>query len=397
MSRALNCISMAGNTSSMSNTFPSTRSLVAQALHYIDEATGAVVPPIHSSTTFGRDENYDLLGEYSYARYGSPTIRKTEEVLTHLDGGADALVFASGLAAFSTLFETVRTGQQIVAPQIMYHGGQDWLRMIAERRGIGLTLFDQTKPGALEEAIQPGKTAMVWIETPVNPTWDIIDIEAAAKAAHAAGARLGVDATVPTPVSTRPIEYGADIVFHSATKYLNGHSDVNAGVLVAAGADSFWEEVQTNRHYLGSILGPFESWLLLRGMRTLFVRFEAASRNALKIARHFENHPRLDAVLYPGLEAHPGHDIAARQMTGGFGGMMSVMVRGGEAEAKEVASSLKLFVPATSLGGVESLAEHRKTVEGEHSLVAENLIRISIGIEDTDDLIADLEQALAVL
>ncbi len=381
----------------MSNTVPSTRSLVAQALHYIDEATGAVVPPIQPSTTFARDESYDLIGEFTYGRYGSPNAAKTEEVLALLDSGADALVFASGLAGFSTLFETVRTGQHIVAPQVMYHGGQDWLRMISERRGIGLTLFDQTKAGALEEAIRPGETAIVWVETPVNPTWDIIDIEAAAKAAHAAGARLGVDATVSTPVTTRPLEMGADIVFHSATKYLNGHSDVSAGVLVTGEKNEFWEEVRTNRHYLGSILGPFEAWLLLRGMRTLFVRFEASSRNALKIANHFKGHARLEGVLYPGLESHPGHEIAARQMTAGFGGMMSILVAGGEAEAKRVASALKLFVAATSLGGVESLAEHRKTVEGPHSLVQPNLIRLSIGIEDADDLIADLEQALAVL
>ncbi len=381
----------------MTNTVPSTRSLVAQALHYIDEATGAVVPPIQPSTTFGRDENYDLVGEFSYGRYASPTVAKVEEVLAKLDEGADALAFASGLAAFAALFETVRTGQHMVAPQVMYHGGQDWLRMISERRGIGLTLFDQTEPGALEAAIKPGETVMVWIETPVNPTWDVIDIEAAAKAAHAAGARLGVDATVATPVSTRPLELGADIVFHSATKYLNGHSDVNAGVLVTGDAGAFWDEIFTNRKYLGSILGSFEAWLLLRGMRTLFVRFEAASRNALKIAKHFEGHARLEGVLYPGLVGHPGHDVAARQMTGGFGGMMSILVAGGEAEAKRVASALKLFVPATSLGGVESLAEHRKTVEGPHSLVAPNLIRLSVGIEDADDLIADLEQALAVL
>ena len=381
----------------MSNTLPSTRSLVAQALHYIDEATGGVVPPIQPSTTFGRDENYELMGGYSYGRYANPTVAKVEEVLARLDEGADALAFSSGLAAFAALFETVRTGQHMVAPEIMYHGGQDWLRMIAERRGIGLTLFDQTKPGALEEAIRPGETAIVWIETPVNPTWDVIDIEAAAKAAHHAGARLGVDATVATPVSTRPLEHGADIVFHSATKYLNGHSDVTAGVLVTGQANPFWEEIFVNRKYLGSILGTFEAWLLLRGMRTLFVRFEASSRNALKIAKHFKDHSKLVSVLYPGLESHPGHAVAARQMTGGFGGMMSILVKGSEADAKKVAAALKLFVPATSLGGVESLAEHRKSVEGPHSLVAPNLIRLSIGIEDADDLIADLEQALATL
>ncbi|MGI9483303.1 MAG: trans-sulfuration enzyme family protein [Hyphomicrobiales bacterium] len=375
----------------------SPRSLVAQALHAIDEATGAVVPPLHQATTFARDENYELPGSYSYSRYSSPTVAQVEEVLARLDGGKDALLFSSGLAGFAALFETVPTGAHIVAPQIMYHGGLDWLRIISEKRKIGLTLFDQTRDGALEEAIVPGKTAVVWIETPVNPTWDVIDIKAAADAAHAAGAVLGVDATVATPVLTRPLEFGADFTFHSATKYLNGHSDVTAGVLVAADKTPLWDEIWHNRKYLGSIIGPFEAWLLLRGLRTLFVRFDASSRNAMAIARHFENHPKLDAVLYPGLESHPGYEISKHQMQGGFGGMMSILVKGDEEDAKKVTAALKLFIPATSLGGVESLAEHRKTVEGPHSLVAENLIRLSVGIEHVDDLIADIDQALEVL
>ena len=375
----------------------SPRSLVAQALHVIDEATGAVVPPLHQATTFARDENYELPGGYSYGRYSSPTVAQVEEVLARLDGGQDALLFSSGLAGFAALFETVPTGAHIVAPQIMYHGGLDWLRTISEKRNIGLTLFDQTREGALEEAIILGKTAVVWIETPVNPTWDVIDIKAAADAAHAAGAVLGVDATVATPVLTRPLEFDADFTFHSATKYLNGHSDVTAGVLVTAEKTPLWDEMWLNRKYLGSIIGPFEAWLLLRGLRTLFVRFDASSRNAMAIARHFENHPKLEAVLYPGLESHPGHAISKRQMQGGFGGMMSLLVKGNEEQAKKVTVALKLFIPATSLGGVESLAEHRKTVEGPHSLVAENLIRLSVGIEHVDDLIADIEQALEVL
>jgi cystathionine gamma-synthase len=374
----------------------SPRSLVAQALHFIDEANGGVVPPLHTSTTFARDENYELRGDYVYGRYSSPTIVQTEEVLAKLDGGADALLFASGLAGCAALFETVTSGQHIVAPQVMYHGGLDWLRTISKKRDIGLTLFDQTREGALEEAVIAGKTAMVWIETPVNPTWDVIDIAAAAKIAHGAGAILAVDATVSTPVTTRPLEHGADIVFHSATKYLNGHSDVNAGVLVTGQHNPLWEEIKSYRKYLGSIVGAFEAWLLLRGMRTLFVRFDVASASALAIARHFENHPKLEAVLYPGLESHPGHAIAKRQMTDGFSGMLSILVKGDEAHAKRVTAALKLFIPATSLGGVESLAEHRKTVEGPASLVAANLIRLSVGIEHTDDLIADLEQALLV-
>ncbi|NET09218.1 MAG: cystathionine gamma-synthase, partial [Symploca sp. SIO2B6] len=285
-------------------------------------------------------------------------------------------------------------GQHIVAPIIMYHGAQDWLRHIAEKRNIGLTLFDATEPDALRQAIQPGKTAIVWIETPVNPTWDVIDIEDAATAAHEAGAILGVDCTVATPLTTRALDWGADIVFHSATKYLNGHSDVLAGVLVTKEQNERWNEIQFIRKYVGGVLGSFEAWLLLRGMRTLSIRFERASQNALRIAQHFEHHSKIEAVLYPGLASHPGHQIAKKQMMNGFGGMMSFCVKGGETEAKAIATHLQLFIPATSLGGVESLVEHRASVEGPMSQVQPNLLRFSIGIENSDDLIADLEQAL---
>ena len=262
-------------------------------------------------------------------------------------------------------------------------------------RGIGLDLFDAADPASLAKAIIPGKTAMLWIETPVNPTWDVIDIKAAADLAHAAGAILVVDSTCAPPVISKPLTLGADIVFHSATKYLNGHSDVTAGVLTAREASPRWEALKQAQVGLGATLGSFEAFLLIRGLRTLFLRVEQASRNALALAKHFEKHPRLEAVLYPGLESHPQHRIAKRQMTGGFGGMLSVLVKGDEAQTRAVAGRLKVFTPATSLGGVESLAEHRKSVEGPNSIVAANLIRFSIGIEDVADLIADLEQALA--
>jgi cystathionine gamma-synthase len=275
----------------------------------------------------------------------------------------------------------------------MYHGAQDWLRRIAEKRHIGLTLFDATAPEALRQAIKPGETAIVWIESPVNPTWDVIDIADAASAAHDAGAILGVDGTVSTPITTRALELGADLVFHSATKYLNGHSDVTAGILVTRETNARWEEITFVRKHVGGVLGAFESWLLLRGMRTLAIRFERASENALRIAQHFETHPKIDAVLYPGLESHPGYAIAKKQMTNGFGGMLSLCVKGGAAEAKAIATRLKLFISATSLGGVESLVEHRASVEGPMSQVPANLLRLSVGIEDVDSLIADLEQA----
>lgn len=366
----------------------------AQAAHYIDEVTGAVVPPVTPATTFSRDGNYELSGEYIYGRNRSPNDALVESVIARLEGGADARLFASGMAAFVTLFETVERGRHVVAPSVMYYAGQDWLRRLAEKRGIGLTLYDIDDPGAIEQALRPEETAVVWVETPVNPTWQVTDIRAAASAAHSAGAILAVDSTSATPVTTRPIELGADIVFHSATKYLNGHSDVTAGILVTRDADAKWEEICDVRTLMGATPGPFEAWLLLRGMRTLFLRFERASANALRFAEAFETHPKIEAVLYPGLPSHSGHAIAGEQMTAGFGGMLSVLVRGGGDEAKSVAKALRVFVPATSLGGVESLVEHRATVESATSTVAPNLLRLSIGIESADDLIADMHQAL---
>ncbi|MCP4487065.1 MAG: PLP-dependent transferase [Gammaproteobacteria bacterium] len=371
-----------------------TESLVAQACHYIDTATGGVNPPMQSSTTFARDADYQLVGKQGYSRSGSPTYDQLEKVAAKLDGGKAALCFASGMAAIAAVFETVNINEHIVAPRVMYHGAQDWLRRISAKRAIGLSFFEAGDLNDLKKAVQAGKTSVVWIETPVNPTWTVIDIAAAAEIAHSAGAILAVDCTVATPVTTRALDFGADMVFHSATKYMNGHSDVLAGMLVTATLDDRWEEINFVRTHAGSVLGSFEAWLLLRGMRTLFIRFEKASSSALDIAQHFENHPAIEKVLYPGLASHPGHDIAKRQMQNGFGGMLSVLVRGDAEQARRIASSTHLFLPATSLGGVESLIEHRATVEGPHSLVPDNLLRLSIGIENCDDLIADLEQAL---
>ncbi len=373
----------------------SPRSLAAQAGHFVDRETGAIVPPVEPATTFARDAGYELIGDYSYSRSGGPGGARLEAVAAALDGGAEALAFASGMAAVVAFFETLESGQHVVAPRVMYYAAQDWLRRLSKKRGVGLSLFDPGDPAALHGALRPGETAGVWIETPVNPTWDVIDIEAAAEAAHGAGAILAVDATAATPVLTRPLALGADLVFHSATKYLNGHSDLTAGILVTRDNDDRWEEIKSLRRLMGGVLGAFEAWLLLRGLRTLYLRVERASASALQIARRFEGHPKLAAVLYPGLESHPGHAVAARQMTGGFGGMLSLLVAGGAAEARGVAARTRLFVPATSLGGVESLIEHRATIEGPGSPVPENLLRLSIGIEDPADLIADLEQALA--
>lgn len=375
----------------------SMESRIAQACHYVDEVSGGISPPLQFSTTYARDQDYAHIGNYSYSRADNPSWEVLEKVCAELDGGADAKCFASGMAAVCAFFETVNTGEHVVAPRVMYHGAQDWIRRISEKRAIGLSLFDAGDIEELRRAVQPGKTSVVWIESPVNPTWDVIDIALAAEIAHQAGAILAVDGTVTSPVTTRALEHGADIVFHSATKYLNGHSDVVAGILVTAKRDERWEEIKLVRTLTGGILGPFEAWLLLRGMRTLFVRFEKASQSALRLARHFEGHPQLQRVLYPGLESHPGHDIAKRQMTQGFGGMLSLLVEGGADEAKRIAGKTRLFVRATSLGGVESLIEHRASVEGPLSEVPQNLLRLSIGIENCQDLINDLEQSLDAL
>ncbi len=369
---------------------------LAQAGDFLDPETRAIVPPIHPSTTFARDQDYNL-GSYSYGRDTTPTVHVVEQLMARLEGAAASLVFSSGQAAATAVFEGLPSGQEIVAPRVMYHGLQVWLRRTASQRGLKLVFFDAARPDELEAVVIPGKTALVWIETFANPTWDVMDIAKAAHIAHEAGAVLAVDATVTPPVTLRAIGLGADIVFHSATKYLNGHSDVLGGVLSTCTVNDHWQDICTVRTLVGGVMGPFEAWLLMRGMRTLDLRFERASANALKIAQHFENHPAMASVLYPGLPSHQGHDIATRQLTGGFGGMLSLRLKGGEYVARALATKTKLFRPATSLGGVESLIEHRIAVEHPESAVPRDLLRLSIGIEDAADLINDLEIALGAV
>ena len=359
-----------------------------------DTATGGVVPPVHLATTFARDDNYELTGSYSYSRTDNPAWKPVEDLAARLDGGAGAKVFASGLAAFACLCETLSSDAHVVAPQVMYHGAQEWLRRLQTRRGIGLTLFDPADPAGLQTAVSPGETEMVWIETPINPTWELVDIAAAARTAHEAGAILGVDVTT-APLTTRPIEHGADIIFHSATKFYNGHSDVCAGLLITAEENDRWADVHEVRTLSGGILGPHEAWLLLRGMRTMPLRIDRASASALAIAEFLDGHPAVHTTRYPGLPSHPGHEIALKQMDRGFGAMLSFQVVGGADAARHVAQAAQVCVRATSLGGVESLIEHRIVSEGPNTIIPDDLIRLSVGIEPVDELIADLEQALA--
>ncbi|HEY3908875.1 MAG TPA: PLP-dependent transferase [Stellaceae bacterium] len=368
--------------------------LAAQALGWTDPSTGAVVLPVHTATTFQRDPDNQYRRGRSYGRADNPSYDQPQALLTALEGGADSLLFASGMAAAAAVFQSLPRGSHVVAPRVMYWGLRAWLKNFAEGWGIATDFVDATSPDALRAAMRPGRTRLLWIETPANPLWSLTDIAAAVDIAHGAGALLAVDSTAATPVLTRPLALGADIVMHSATKYLNGHSDVIAGSLTTARQDAFWDRLRAARSGGGAVLGGFEAYLLLRGMRTLYPRVERACRSAQHLAETLAADRRVREVLYPGLPGHPGHAIAARQMEGGFGGMLSIRVAGGAEAAIAAAARVELWQRATSLGGVESLIEHRASIEGADSPAPPDLLRLSVGIEDPADLLADLDAAL---
>jgi cystathionine gamma-synthase len=372
----------------------SPETLAAQALGEIDEGSGAVSPPIHPSTIYERSPDGTYPSGLAYTRSDNPTYDHAERLLAALEAGPACMLFASGSAAATAVFQALLPGDHVLVSRVLYWGIRKWLAEFGVAWGLDVEFVDTTELDAVHTAIRPGRTRLLWLETPANPLWDVTDLEAAARIAHAADVRVAVDNTVATPVLTRPLELGADLVVHSATKYLNGHSDVLAGAIVTARPDPFWERIRSWRRNAGCVLGPFEAWLLQRGMRTLFVRVRRASDTALALARHFEAHPALTAVLYPGLPSHHGNEIARRQMHGGFGGMLSIQVAGGAREATAVAGAVKVFKRATSLGGVESLIEHRRSTEGASSPVPEDLLRLSVGLEALDDLIEDLASAL---
>ncbi len=366
----------------------------AQALGFGDAATGAIVPPVHPSTTYERDAENRLIGGRLYSRADNPNYDSVEAVLTRLEGGAASAVFGSGMGAATAVFLSLRPGDHVLVPGVIYWALRNWLVGWATDWGLRIESVDMTDPGRVAAAVRPGETRLLWAETPANPTLVVSDIAALAEVAHRAGARLAVDSTFATPVHTQPLALGADLVMHSATKYLNGHSDVVAGTLTTRAEDETWSRIKAIRVQAGAVLGPFEAWLLLRGMRTLFVRVAAQSASALRIAEHLAAHPRVEAVLYPGLPGFAGHRVAARQMNGGFGGMLSLRVKGGAPGALAVLGRLQLWKRATSLGGVESLVEHRASIEGPQSATPPDLLRMSVGIEDAGDLIGDLERAL---
>ena len=367
---------------------------MAQALGKDDKETGALVPPIHVSTTFARQSDYSMVDDRSYVRDHGPTQEQVEDLLCQLENGADAISFSSGLAACTAPFHALNSGDHVVVSDTIYHGVLNWLEQFAAARGLCYSLFRAGDLKEFENSIEPGKTRLAWLETPANPTWAITDIAAFSAVAHRYDVLVAVDSTCATPVLTQPIQLGADLVCHSATKYLNGHSDVLAGMLVTAHKDALWQRIRQHRLLAGSVLGSIESFLLMRGMRTLFVRVRNQCANAMALARFAEEHSGVEKVHYPGLESDPGHTVARKQMQGGYGGMLSILVPGDRARAIEVACRAKVFKRATSLGGVESVLEHRKTSEGDLTNTPENLIRISVGIEHVEDLVDDLAQML---
>jgi cystathionine gamma-synthase len=369
-------------------------SLAAQAMGWIDPVTKAVVPPIHMASTYERDADNGYRSGRIYARADNPTFDQAETTLAALESGAKALIFSSGMSAATACFLALAPGDHVVAPKVMYWSLRNWLGSFATNWGLKVEFVDADRIDAIAAAVRPRETKLVWLETPANPTWAVSDIAAAAEIAHKAGALLAVDSTVATPVLTRPIEHGADIVMHSATKYLNGHSDIIAGALVGARDDEHWAKLRTIRAQLGTILGQTEAWLLMRGMRTLFPRVQWACRSAETLAQKFADHPMIAEVLYPGLPSFAGHATAKKQMSGGFGGMLSVRIKGGERTAIATAAGVELWKRATSLGGVESLIEHRASIEGPGTPCPPDLLRLSVGVEDSGDLYDDLDQAL---
>ncbi|MGE4012562.1 MAG: PLP-dependent aspartate aminotransferase family protein [Alphaproteobacteria bacterium] len=369
-------------------------SLAAQALGWVDPVTKAISPPIHMSSTHLRDADNQFRSGRSYIRSDNPSFDQAEALLAKLESGAHAALFASGMAAATSIFLALSPGDRIVAPKIMYWSLRHWLLNEATRWGLHVDLVDGGDMQAIAKALRRGETKLLWLETPANPLWTITDIAAACAAAHAAGAMVAVDSTVATPVLTRPIELGADFVMHSATKYLNGHSDLAAGAVIAKTESPMWRRILVNRNQLGGILGSMEAWLLLRGMRTLWVRVQTQCRTAAFLAERLSAHKHLRAVLYPGLADFPGREIAAKQMHGGFGAMLSIRAKGGETAAIATAANVNLWKRATSLGGTESMIEHRASVEGADSPVPKDLLRLSVGLEDPVDLLEDLSAAL---
>jgi cystathionine gamma-synthase len=358
-----------------------------------DEETGAIAPPIHLATTFEMTADSRQFKGYRYAREANPTQTRLEEALAAMDGGEAALAFASGMAAGAALAQSCPPGSRIVFTDDSYYAFRLLARDYLDRFGFTCDFAALRDPEALAAALRT-PAALVWAETPSNPLMNITDIAEVARLSHQAGARLLVDGTFATPALQRPLALCADLVLHSTTKYIGGHSDVLGGALIFARRDDLFDRVLHSRRVLGGVASPFSAWLMLRGARSLAARMRVHSENAAAVAAFLERHPKVERVHYPGLPSHPGHAVARRQMSA-FGGMLSFEVKGGRDRAIAVVAGVRFFARATSLGGVESLMEHRWSTEGPGSTTPESLIRVSVGLEHPDDLIADLERALA--
>ena len=358
----------------------------------VDPATGAVAPAIHPSTTFEREADGSFPHGHIYTRSSAPNRTALEACLTALEGGAAAVAFSSASAATSAVFQALAPGDHVIAPVDAYFGTGKLLRDVYAAWGLDTTFVDMTDLPAVERAVRPN-TRLLWAESPSNPLWKVSDLGRLGAIAHAAGARFAVDNTTATPVLQAPFKHGADLVVHATTKYLGGHSDVLGGAVVARERGPLLERLRMLQTSGGAVPSPFDCWLVLRGIRTLPYRVRAQSEHALKVATFLASHPRVEAVHYPGLASHPGHEVARRQMSM-FGGMLSIQVRGDAGSAMAVAAKVRVFTRATSFGGTESLLEHRASIEGPGTTTPVNLLRISIGLEHPDDLIEDLTQAL---
>jgi len=366
--------------------------IAVHAGHTPDPATGAVNPPIYLTTTFARDAEGNLPHGFIYARSDNPTRRELERALAALEGGETAIAFASGMAATAAVFQSMLPGEHVVVPQDAYYGTAKLLRDVMAGWGLASTLVDMADLHAVAAAVRP-ETRLIWIETPSNPALAVTDIARVAEIAHAAGARCVCDNTWATPMLQRPLALGCDLVMHSTTKYLGGHSDLTGGALVAPADDEWAARLRLLQGLAGAVPSAFDCWLLMRGIRSLPWRMRGHCENAAAVAGFLSAHAAVETVHYPGLTFDPGHAVAARQMAD-FGGMVSVEVKGGAEAALAVVRRVRLFTRATSLGGPESLIEHRASVEGPESRTPPGLLRLSIGLEHSADLIEDLDQAL---
>jgi len=367
--------------------------LAVHAGHTVDPATGAVAPPIHLSTTFERDVEGSYSRGFMYTRNDNPNRQALEQGISALEGGRAAAAFASGSGATMAIFQALAPGDHVLAHVDAYYGTSRLVREIFLRWGLDADFVDMSSLADVRKALRP-KTKLIWMETPSNPLLKIVDIAAVVEIVHDTGACCVCDNTW-APVLQRPFDLGADLILHSTTKYFGGHCDVLGGIVVAKNENELFQRVRTIQYSGGAVPSPFDCWLILRGMRTLPWRMRAHSENALKVGSFLAQHPRVERVHYPGLPSHPGHDIARKQMSM-YGGMLSFEVTGGREPAMNVAATTKIFTRATSLGGVESLIEHRASIEGPGTTSPEGLLRLSIGLENADDLIEDLDQALTL-